>query len=511
MHADLDELLSEAQRFDLDSHLSGCETCRAESQSLSMLTSRLQSEFHVRWDAQNGPSQQVISNVHARTRRIIMSNRMNFGLKVLAGIAVLLVLGFGLNFVISQLQGHSVTANEAAIPGNKSEIKGQLLAFTSAIENGNLDIYTVRPDGSELTNLTNNPAHDGNPFWSPDGKRIAFESDRAGLTQIFVMDPNGPNVIQLTNGEANHEFKSSNPWSPDGSMLVFTERKTGEEKWMLYVMDTDGQNKTLLTPTPDLYSAVSWSPEGKHIAYVILEPVRDRNMARIHVADVNGNNNTNITNLLPVDEDINSWNYTWTSEGNIRFIAGRVAWENNNGKFAAYEATLDGATLVEITKTSTPLVDWWKGTAFVRGFTGETLTWLRSDGTYSEFKPFENCQMGSERQYNSSFSRRSSTGYILFGAGCPNGDLWLYWANSDGTNIKQILESPINITGGGLNEINWSPDGSSAAITVSTSGITYLYILDIREALRNPIVPSTPISIGGVGSINYNVSWQPIP
>ncbi len=382
-----------------------------------------------------------------------------------------------------------------------------LLAFTK-VENGNADIYTIHADGSELTNLTNNPAYDGNPFWSPDGRRIAFESNRTGFMQIFLMNADGSNVIQLTDDEADHRFESSSPWSPDGSKLTFTERAPGDEKWMLYVIDADGQNKTVLTPTPNLYSAVSWAPNGSHIAFVIVEPVGDRDMARIHVINSKGDNDTNITSILPEDEDID-WNYTWTREGNIRFVANRVYAENYNTKFAVYEAAIDGATLVEIAKTSTPLADWWEGTSFVRGFTGETLTWLRADGTYSEFKPYENCQMGSDFQ-GSSFSRRSSTGYLLYGAGCPNGDLWLYWANPDGTNVKQLLESPIQTTDGGLDGINWSPDNGHVSLTLNSSGITYLYILDVREALKNPITPPEPISIGG-GDIYYNVSWQPIP
>ena len=511
MGADLDGLLSDTQRLDLETHLAGCEACRAEAQSLSTLTSRLQSEFLERWEAQDGPSQNVITNVRSQTRRIAMSNKVNLGLRALGGIAVLLVLGLAVNFVISQLRDQSVSASATATPDNSMpvnlpEADGQLLAFTME-KDGNLDIYTMHADGTDLTNLTNNPAHDVNPYWSPDGKQIAFESDRVSFTQIFLMDADGSNVTQVTDNEADHQFLSSNPWSPDGSTLIFIE-KTPNGKQIIYTMQANGRNGIPLVSQPDTYQAISWSPDGKHIAYIVLEPVGDRNMSRIYVTDTSGDNTINITNLLPADEDLSSWNYTWTHEGNIRFVAGRVAWENNNGKFAVYEAALDGATLVEITKTSTPLGDYWNGTTFVLGFTRETLTWLRSDGTYSEFKPYENCQMGSELQYNS-FPRRSSTGYLLFGAGCPNGDLWLYWSNADGTDIRPLLPSPINITDGGLNEINWSPDSRYVTLTVSSSGITYLYILDVREALKSPLTLPEPLAIGG-GDINYNVSWQPM-
>lgn len=382
-----------------------------------------------------------------------------------------------------------------------------LVAFVSE-GNGNLEIYTMRADGSEVINITNSPATDRNPFWSPDGTRIAFESDRTGIVQIFVMNADGSSVFQVTDGETDHTFENLNPWSPDGSRLLIIEKTPDNDKRLLYTIGTDGQNKTRLTNVPNVYSAPSWSPNGQHVAYIIVEPVGDRDMARIHVVDANGNGDTNVTNILPADEDLYSWNYSWTREGNISFIAGRVSWENNNGKFAYYEATIDGATLAEIAKTSTALEDYWDGTMFVRGF-GDTLTWLRADGTYSEFKPYENCQKGDETQSPGSYSKRSSNGYLLFTAGCPNGDLWLYWSDPKGTTTKPLFESPIPIAEGGLNEIYWSPDGGYAALTISSAGETSLYIVDIREALKAPIaLPESTVL--GRNDIAYSIAWQPI-
>ena len=117
--------------------------------------------------------------------------------------------------------------------------------------------------------------------------------------------------------------------------------------------------------------------------------------------------------------------------------------------------------------------------------------------------------MGLEQQYFG-FSRRSSTGYLLYAAGCPNGDQWLYWVNPDGTDIRPLLALPIDAGDGGLSGINWSPDSDYVAITVNSPGATNLYILNVREALKSPLTPPEPIIIGG-GDNYSNISWQPMP
>ena len=381
-----------------------------------------------------------------------------------------------------------------------------LVAFTSAVENGNLDIYTMRPDGSGLTNLTNDPAHDVDPYWSPDGKRIAFLSDRAGYMQIFTMNADGSDVFQVTYREAEHEFAGANPWSPDGSSLLFLEKTPNGQK-RIYTIGANGWSGLPLVNEPDIYSSVSWSPDGTRIAYIVVEPVGDRDMARIHVIEANGDNNTDITRMLSDDEDLSSWNYTWTRQRNIRFVANRVYAENDSPDFTVYEATVNGATLAELAHTSTGPGDYWNGTTFVTGFNGETLTWLRSDGTYSEFKPYENCEMGSQPgQFSGgAASRRSSTGYLLFAAGCPNDDLWLYWANPDGTEIRKVLDVPLTAANGGLTGIFWSPTDEYAALSVSASGVTSLYVLDVKNGSLQAPVPT------GGGGLFYNISWQPMP
>ena len=106
------------------------------------------------------------------------------------------------------------------------------------------DIFSMNPDGSDQTNLTNNPADDSAPAWSPDGTRVAFTSDRGGDLEIFLMNADGSNQTNLTNNSADDAFST---WSPDGTRIAFaTDRPNGE----IFVMNADGSEQTNLTNDP---------------------------------------------------------------------------------------------------------------------------------------------------------------------------------------------------------------------------------------------------------------------
>jgi dipeptidyl aminopeptidase/acylaminoacyl peptidase len=382
-----------------------------------------------------------------------------------------------------------------------------LLVFTAAIENGILDIYSMRPDGSELTNLTNDSAHEMNPHWSPDGKRIAFESDLYGFTHIFIMNADGYGVSQLTDGEAQHQFPNSYPWSPDGSRLLYTEWTPEQEVWTLYAISADGQEKTPLSQMPNIYISSSWSPDGEQIAFVSND-LQNPEVLQMMIVDPDGEILTDVASLLGKNERMANFQYDWSPDGRSVFFTAYRHTNEGEDEWIAYEADLDENRLIEKAASSTPMSSWWEGTAFITGFDLSTLTWMREDGTYSTLNALEHCDTSANTQIGF-LAKRSSMGDLLISVSCPNDDVWLYWAAADGSSIKQLLELPLSEAGFEQSGLVWSPDNEFIALNISSPNMTDMYIVNVSEALSDPSIQPLRLTLGG-GSMFYGApSWQP--
>jgi len=143
-----------------------------------------------------------------------------------------------------------------------TELAGAL-AFVSE-RDGNPEIYFMNADGTGLSRLTNNPATDTDPAWSPDGKRIAFVSKRDGGSDIYVMNADGSNVVRRTS--AGHS--ESPAWSPDGRKIAFSSLRDGQ--FGLYVMnvDEDWSSPAHVGYDRGWTAHPAWSPDGSKIAFV---------------------------------------------------------------------------------------------------------------------------------------------------------------------------------------------------------------------------------------------------
>jgi TolB protein len=100
---------------------------------------------------------------------------------------------------------------------------GQWIAFASD-RDGNVELYKVRWDGTELTRLTNHAGFDCRPRWSRDGNWILFTSNRSGNHDVFLMRPDGTKLRQLTKHSAMDDHAD---WSPDGKSIAFVSMRDG--------------------------------------------------------------------------------------------------------------------------------------------------------------------------------------------------------------------------------------------------------------------------------------------
>ncbi len=190
------------------------------------------------------------------------------------------------------------------------------------------DVFTMNADGSGVTKLTDSAGASADAAWSPDGSLIAFDSDRGDPSTkqgIYTMNPDGGAVQQVTSLPRGYEFDLAPRFSPDGKRLVFTRYRgkgctqpyCSSETAALFVVGLDGAGLRRLTSFAIHAGDADWSPDGKRIVF---EAYPSGPYGDVYVIGANGRNLRNLTRDATGQADP-----VWSPDGTkILFLDNRV-------------------------------------------------------------------------------------------------------------------------------------------------------------------------------------------
>ena len=178
-----------------------------------------------------------------------------------------------------------------------------LIAFTS-LRDGDMEIYTMKGDGSDVRRLTRSPGPDGGPFFSFDGKRIAYRgrplSAGAELTdymallkdhlwrptklELYVMDRDGRNNVKVTS-LSSASFAPS--WHPDGKRLIFASnvKDPQQRNFDVFLVNIDGSGLEQVTFNGTFDGFPMFSPDGKHLVFASNRNARSEGETNVFIAE----------------------------------------------------------------------------------------------------------------------------------------------------------------------------------------------------------------------------------
>lgn len=357
------------------------------------------------------------------------------------------------------------------------------------------DIWVADEDGRNVQRLTVNRARDVYPRFSPDGKWIAFSSDRNGNLDVYVMPAAGGNVKQLTFHSSEDSVLN---WTPDGRSILFSANRGENFLPMLYTVSVDGGMP--VSAGADMGVQASFSPDGRRLAYNQKAQSYWRKFYRgayqsdVMVADVAAKKFTNVTDF----EGLDSWPM-WARDGNIYFVSDR----DGNGLTNIWRVAESGGKAERITSFKSGDVRWpaisadGKTIVFEHDFGVSKLDVASKRVTPLRFDINAETEesLTEVRNFNSEvddYDLAPNSRRIAFAV---HGEI--FTAPVEEGDLRQITDSPWRDR-----NVTYSPDGKWLACVSDRSGREELYVSAVDGA-------GEPQKLTDIDALKASYSWSP--
>jgi tricorn protease len=357
------------------------------------------------------------------------------------------------------------------------------------------DIWTADETGQNIQRLTVHKARDVYPRFSPDGKWIAFSSDRNGNLDVFIMPSTGGTVKQLTSHSADDSVLN---WTPDGRSILFSSNRGEDFAPRLYTVSVDGGMPR--NAGVDMGVQGSFSPDGRRLAYNQKAQVYWRKFYRgsmqsdVIVMDASTKKFTNLTDF----EGLDSWPM-WARDGQIYFVSDR----EGGGLTNIWRVPETGGKAVQVTSFKTGDVRWpaisadGKTIVFEHDFGIQKLDVASKRVTPIPLDIAAETQesLSEVRDYNSQvddYGLAPNSRRIVFSI---HGEI--FTAPVEEGDLRQLTDSPFRDR-----NVEYSPDAKWIAFVSDRSGREELYVVAADGAGETQ-------KLTDLDELKYTYAWSP--